>query len=121
MLISVSLMFMIAQKITNVEEMFIDDDPLLTYIISALHVQYKIIQISFLGHRANMMVKSIHKLCCKLYNKVERIELLDIDTDVVKLGCGFFNFDWDVTKIVVSTEIIYFVTMVQFQQLMNEK
>ena len=55
-LIGVSLMFMVAHKISTVEKMFTVDSPTLMYIISALHVQFKILQISFFGHQANMMV-----------------------------------------------------------------
>ncbi|KAL7030138.1 hypothetical protein ACKWTF_006542 [Chironomus riparius] len=114
-------MFIVSHKITTDEKIFNNDSPISMYIVSTIHVQFKILQISFFGHQSHMTVKSIHKLCCKLYNKIRKIELLHIDTEIVKLGCGFFNFDWDVAKIVVSTEIIYFVTMVQLQQLTNDK
>jgi hypothetical protein len=44
--------------------------------------------------------KLVHRLCSKLYNITEKNEILHIDTEVVKLSCGFFNFDWDVSIIV---------------------
>lgn len=45
-------------------------------------------------------MKSIHKLCSKLFNRIGKSELLDVDTEIVKLGYIFLNFDWDIAKLV---------------------
>ncbi|CAG9803044.1 unnamed protein product [Chironomus riparius] len=119
LMVGVSLSFMIAHKISSNVDIFESDAPPSVYIASVLHVQYKILQISFIGYRVDIKVKSIHKLCSKLFNRLEKRELLDVDTEVVKLGYLFLNFDWDIAKLIFPLEILYFVTMVQFQQMMN--
>ena len=60
-------------------------------------------------------MKSIHKFCSKLYNRIGKPELLDVDTEVVKLGYGFLNFDWDVVKMVKNKGWLrYFIDLINF-------
>ncbi|KAL7030147.1 hypothetical protein ACKWTF_006547 [Chironomus riparius] len=114
-------MFMLAQKVASRRDIFSEDDFIMLYIICIIYIQIKIMTFSYISHRAYEKAEIVHKLCSKSFNRIGRIEILDIHTDIAKLGCGFFNFDWNLFNIVFSTEIIYFVAMVQLQQTLNSK
>ncbi|KAL7030144.1 hypothetical protein ACKWTF_006546 [Chironomus riparius] len=96
----VSTMFLFAQKIALQRDIFENDDHFIMYFVYIFYIQLKTITISFISYRAYSKAKLVHRLCSQLFNILGNIELLQIETEVVKLGCGFFNFDWDLFIIV---------------------
>ena len=58
-IVGVALSFMIAHKISSNVDIFHNDATPLVYIASVLHVQYKILQISFVGYRVEIKVRLV--------------------------------------------------------------
>ncbi|KAL7030151.1 hypothetical protein ACKWTF_006549 [Chironomus riparius] len=88
------------------------------------YVHFVLLEISYNGSATQNEINNLFGILRRIHSKAplkENLPFLDIHNEAVKLNCGLICFDWEIMKMVISTEAIYFVTLSQFNELLDTK
>ncbi|XP_070491762.1 uncharacterized protein [Chironomus tepperi] len=98
--------------------------PVVRLVTILVYLHYVFLEVSYYGSATYNELNNLYGVLRRIYSKHpnnENLIFLDVNMNAVKYNCGLINFDWEIIKMVISTEALYYVTLSTFQDILSKK